>query len=688
MNTKLKIDRAKLAETFAEIRARPDLPEKAAPGLDFWLKDNAKEIHTQPEAELDKAIKSIESILADTKAPKHLPVIKNAPLPKLTYGAGKGAYGQVELRIDHDKIRAAIDNPKHVPKNDALWVIASGLPSRAKDATDQPVKSMLIMLDFDKMKGRQLQDVQNALYAVAGMPVQHDIYTTYSATKADPRCRLVLPLSNLLESENAYRGAVQWLIEELMAQGIECDPLLDTKRLSYLPNHAEGAFYGTLSNREGARLTTSQSYRVIASRTSLDPTHDPLESILTEQQLADARTVIESMRAKGLHLSGKGHNLWHRVAAALCIYGTIGEQLFCEFSKGDAEYSEQKCIAKLREKARARVDSGIGALFRIAAEHGIENPANGRKPTSTVTGVAQLATMTTGEHKDAGTNLVANLFSKLTLSKEAAAAMVEAKFWVPDMVVRGHITSYPAPANGGKTTLFIHLCEQMAKEGASVFYINVDSPPDKLKQQHAHAEKHGYMAALSDESIADQALQLALFAGGQRMAQLLRAKVSDYDQETETLRLWDKKGKRITPREHLLPLAPKGAAIVEKLLAMAKEESDLLFSSNGSTPMVETTPGKRVFSICQAMGCEAFDLRDIRRTCETMLAGMGVSKDVRAQLLSHGLSGVQAAHYDRYEYITEKRNALDAWERRLDDIAKGKSSDSNVLPMKRNRPHA
>ncbi|UCV23830.1 tyrosine-type recombinase/integrase [Ferribacterium limneticum] len=196
-----------------------------------------------------------------------------------------------------------------------------------------------------------------------------------------------------------------------------------------------------------------------------------------------------------------------------------------------------------------------------------------------------------------------------------------------------------------------------------------------------------YMAALSEESIADLALRLALFSGGQRMAQLLRAKVSDYDQETETLRLLDKKGKRITPREHLLPLAPMGAAIVEKLLAMAKKKkSDLLFSSNGTTSMVETTPGKRVFSICQVMGCEAFDLRDIRRTCETMLAGMGVSKDVRAQLLSHGLSGVQSAHYDRYEYITEKRNALEAWERRLDDISKGKSSDSNVLSIKRKRP--
>lgn len=58
----------------------------------------------------------------------------------------------------------------------------------------------------------------------------------------------------------------------------------------------------------------------------------------------------------------------------------------------------------------------------------------------------------------------------------------------------------------------------------------------------------------------------------------------------------------------------------------------------------------------------------------------------RAQLLSHGLSGAQAAHYDRYEYMTEKRNALEAWERRLEDIAEGKSSDSNVLPMKRRKP--
>ncbi len=89
------------------------------------------------------------------------------------------------------------------------------------------------------------------------------------------------------------------------------------------------------------------------------------------------------------------------------------------------------------------------------------------------------------------------------------------------------------------------------------------------------------MAALGDD-ITDQALLLALLAGGQRMAQLLRAKVGDYDEEHHALRLWDGKGKRPTPREHLLPLAPRAAARVTELVKRAKaKESSWLFSTHG-----------------------------------------------------------------------------------------------------------
>jgi len=196
-------------------------------------------------------------------------------------------------------------------------------------------------------------------------------------------------------------------------------------------------------------------------------------------------------------------------------------------------------------------------------------------------------------------------------------------------------------------------------------------------------ELREYMRRLGDTP-ADLALRLALLTGGQRMAQLLRARVSDFNPDAKTLRLFDPKGKRTEPREHLLPLAPRAAALVDSLAAAAEaRESSWLLSSFGDTPIAETTPGKRVAEICAAMQGEPFDLRDIRRTCETMLAGMGVSRDTRAQLLSHGLSGVQAAHYDRHQYMSEKRAALEAWERKLDEIALGRKTPGNVRELRR-----
>jgi integrase len=194
------------------------------------------------------------------------------------------------------------------------------------------------------------------------------------------------------------------------------------------------------------------------------------------------------------------------------------------------------------------------------------------------------------------------------------------------------------------------------------------------------AELRDYLAALTDD-LPDLALKLAVRAGGQRMSQLLRARVADYNKDTQTLRLWDSKGKRREPREHLVPLAPKGAALVSQLIERAQRKSarsdstesarhmnPSLWLSTGGATMAETTPGKRLAEIAAVIQVEPFNLRDVRRTVETMLAGMGVSREIRAQLLSHGLGGVQAVHYDRHSYIDEKRAALRAWEAHLESL--------------------
>jgi integrase len=199
------------------------------------------------------------------------------------------------------------------------------------------------------------------------------------------------------------------------------------------------------------------------------------------------------------------------------------------------------------------------------------------------------------------------------------------------------------------------------------------------------SELRDYLNRLGD-GIVDQALTLALLAGGQRMAQLLRARVGDWDTEQQTLRLWDSKGKRKAAREHLLPLGPEGSALVERLIERAREKAaeagdqrpnPNLWLSVGGAEVADTTPGKRCRQISEEMGGEAFDLRDIRRTVETQLAGLGISRDVRANLLSHGLGGVQAVHYDRHDYINEKRSALVAWESHLLEQASRK-----VVPIR------
>jgi len=196
-------------------------------------------------------------------------------------------------------------------------------------------------------------------------------------------------------------------------------------------------------------------------------------------------------------------------------------------------------------------------------------------------------------------------------------------------------------------------------------------------------ELKSYIESLGDDTV-DLALRLALYSGGQRMAQLLRAEVTDWTSETRTLRLMDTKGKRTEPREHLLPLAPVAASIVDELVKRAENvKTTFLFPSNTlKTSIHNSIPGPRVTKIADTIGGGGpFDLRDIRRTCETMLAGLGISRDIRAQLLSHGISGVQAVHYDRYAYTKEKRAALVKWERYLKRITTGEE-EKKVIPIR------
>jgi integrase len=207
------------------------------------------------------------------------------------------------------------------------------------------------------------------------------------------------------------------------------------------------------------------------------------------------------------------------------------------------------------------------------------------------------------------------------------------------------------------------------------------------------AELRAYWtAALALPDVISTALRLALLLGGQRPAQLLRVEVSDVDLEARTITLRDGKGARKQPRIHVLPLATDAHAIVSALVARAAVlQSPLLFTLHGKRGAVVETLSSAVHGISSGMveaktATAPFQMRDIRRTCETMLAAMGISSDIRAQLQSHGLGGVQAKHYDRHSYASEKAAALEAWQEKLRGIVAAKAPlPDNVVPIRRER---
>lgn len=199
----------------------------------------------------------------------------------------------------------------------------------------------------------------------------------------------------------------------------------------------------------------------------------------------------------------------------------------------------------------------------------------------------------------------------------------------------------------------------------------------------------------SPESPKRDLVLLCLQLGGQRPSQLLRVRLVDLDLSARTLTLYDPKGARIQPRTHVLPIPD---AATRTLVSLSERATALYSNSDGKSPLLFTGDGIRglrvetvsakVNSLARQMMeakelREGFELRDLRRTCETMLASIGISSDIRAQIQSHGLGGVQARHYDRHNYMAEKRATLESWNQYLQRLVEGRIGE--VIPMQQYR---
>jgi len=162
----------------------------------------------------------------------------------------------------------------------------------------------------------------------------------------------------------------------------------------------------------------------------------------------------------------------YALLSMLCLYTVSNEQVrrmfrMSELGKRDKATKDDRylniSIQKLRSKRHAELEHG--KEMALSLQRKVKAPD--------------------------GFNLE-SFFEEHTLTKSEADKMLAQKFIVPNLIPQGSINVYPSPPNGGKTSIFTHLSEKMARDGYKVFYINADANPSQLKAQKDKAENSGF----------------------------------------------------------------------------------------------------------------------------------------------------------------------------------------------------
>ena len=149
-----------------------------------------------------------------------------------------------------------------------------------------------------------------------------------------------------------------------------------------------------------------------------------------------------------------------------------------------------------------------------------------------------------------------------------------------------------------------------------------------------------------------------IMATGQRVQEILRITEAHFDR-AEGLIYWDTTKNGLP---HSLPLPKVALQILEGLAA---NPMGLYFPHrlDPSRHALYTGPNKLCEIYVTETSAPPFTPRDLRRTWKTLAGRAGVSKEMRDRLQNHlQTKDVSARHYDRYDYLAERRAAMEQWE--------------------------
>ena len=155
------------------------------------------------------------------------------------------------------------------------------------------------------------------------------------------------------------------------------------------------------------------------------------------------------------------------------------------------------------------------------------------------------------------------------------------------------------------------------------------------------------------------ALKLLLLTG-QRVREIVELEWNEIDMDARLIALPPSRVK--TGRAHVIPVEALALDVLRGLPSFVDSSRFVFPDQTGQRPTPWRTLTRAVDRIARRFEIEPFAPRDIRRTVKTHLARIGVLQEVRNRLQNHALDDVGSKHYDRFDYLDDKRAALQGWD--------------------------
>lgn len=175
------------------------------------------------------------------------------------------------------------------------------------------------------------------------------------------------------------------------------------------------------------------------------------------------------------------------------------------------------------------------------------------------------------------------------------------------------------------------------------------------------------------------ALRMVLLTG-QRPGEVAGMTWAEIDGNTWNIPAARRKGRVV----QAVPLPPLALEVLEQA-RLISSQSDFVFTSSIKRGEAITTHGlsKGVLRHWSEFGIDTpFTPHDLRRTCRTGLAELGIDDVVAERVLGHKLVGILGT-YNVHAYDNEKRQALERWEQHIRRIVGLEVEEGKVIPLRR-----